>query len=166
MSRRRPVRFSEMLPSRPAEGRLLAGVCIGVANRLEADVTLVRLAFLIAGLAWGIGLLLYGLLWALAPDESDRGGHRGGEGVRGEARGLWDDLSRSGLRFSQAWKQRETHSWPLPLSRRWIAVGMVAFGVLILLTSFGVFSWLNPTRALGLTVITAGAALMISLGRT
>jgi phage shock protein PspC (stress-responsive transcriptional regulator) len=52
-------------PRRPLEGRLLAGVCAGIAEQYLVDVTLVRLAFLLLALAWGLGLLLYSLIWLL-----------------------------------------------------------------------------------------------------
>lgn len=50
----------------PDRGQL-AGVCAGVAEELGAPATGVRAAFLLAGLAGGIGLVAYLLLWLLAP---------------------------------------------------------------------------------------------------
>src|ERR671937_219434 len=56
------------LPSftRSTEGRALAGVCAGIAQALDVDVTLVRLVFALLALAGGAGILLYLGLWAWA----------------------------------------------------------------------------------------------------
>ena len=43
---------------------MIAGVCAGIARTLAVDVTLVRLAFTLLGLAAGAGILLYLALWA------------------------------------------------------------------------------------------------------
>ena len=66
---RRPERYPAPAPllaeSRP--GRLIAGVCAGVAAHLGLDVGLVRAAFALAGLVGGAGVLLYLVLWLLVP---------------------------------------------------------------------------------------------------
>ncbi|HEX2085331.1 MAG TPA: PspC domain-containing protein [Solirubrobacteraceae bacterium] len=51
---------------RRAEGRVVAGVCAGIAERLGADPLLVRVAF-IAAATTGLGFVLYALGWALLP---------------------------------------------------------------------------------------------------
>jgi signal transduction histidine kinase len=50
--------------ARPAEGRVIAGVCAGIAQALAVDVTLVRLVFALLALAGGAGILLYLALWS------------------------------------------------------------------------------------------------------
>lgn len=52
---------------RPREGRMLAGVCAGVAQRWQLDVTLVRVATALLVLVSGVGLLAYLAAWALTP---------------------------------------------------------------------------------------------------
>jgi signal transduction histidine kinase len=56
--------------STDAEGRVLAGVCAGIAQALGVDVTLVRLVFALLALAGGAGIVLYLALWAWS--RSDR----------------------------------------------------------------------------------------------
>jgi signal transduction histidine kinase len=51
---------------RSQEGRVLAGVCSGVASGLAVDATLVRLVFALLSLAGGAGVLLYLALWVYA----------------------------------------------------------------------------------------------------
>ena len=45
----------------------LGGVCGGLADYFGIDSLIVRLAFVALILGWGSGLLLYILLWFLAP---------------------------------------------------------------------------------------------------
>lgn len=54
---------------RPLSGRLVAGVAAGVAEQLDVDVVLVRMAFVVLGLVGGLGLPLYVAGWLLVPDE-------------------------------------------------------------------------------------------------
>ena len=56
---------------RPREGRLVAGVCAGLADYLGVDVNLVRLGFGVFTVFWGLGLLIYGLAWLVLPEEGE-----------------------------------------------------------------------------------------------
>lgn len=57
---------------RPREGRMLAGVCAGLAEQFGISVTIVRLAFALgAFFSAGIFLVVYLALW-LAMPEGDR----------------------------------------------------------------------------------------------
>ena len=47
----------------------IAGVCAGVANYLDIDVTVVRVIFLASLIIGGIGLWTYLVIWAIAPTE-------------------------------------------------------------------------------------------------
>lgn len=51
--------------------RWVAGVAGGVAYRFDLDPTLVRCVWVVFSLFAGVGLVLYGLAWALLPEESD-----------------------------------------------------------------------------------------------
>ena len=150
---------------RPLQGRLLAGVCAGLARALVIDVTLVRLAFLLLGLASGLGLLLYLVLWILVPRE-DLGGHLSlREVVRDSLGGVGGDLRRATEAARAAWQRGADENdgdWPRPLSRRWIAIGLICTGLFVFLYSLGVFSWLGPGRTLGLVIVAIGAAVLFS----
>jgi len=52
---------------RPVQGRRLGGVCAGLAEHLNLNVRHVRLAFILAGLGGGAGIVAYLFLWALTP---------------------------------------------------------------------------------------------------
>jgi phage shock protein PspC (stress-responsive transcriptional regulator) len=53
------------------EGRLVAGVCAGLAGYFGIDVTIVRLVFAILTLFGGTGALLYVICWAVVPEEGE-----------------------------------------------------------------------------------------------
>src|ERR1700682_4329529 len=54
---------------RPREGRKIAGVCLGVAEYFNLDVTIVRLVWLIAEVWTGIVLLSSPSAWIVMPEE-------------------------------------------------------------------------------------------------
>ena len=51
---------------RPRHGKVIAGVCAALADRLGLSRSLVRIAFVIFGL-FGLGELVYIALWVLIP---------------------------------------------------------------------------------------------------
>jgi len=56
--------------TRPREGRMLGGVCAGLARRFGLDPWLTRLLFVVVLLAVpGSQILVYPLLWILMPAE-------------------------------------------------------------------------------------------------
>lgn len=56
--------------TRPRDGRLLGGVCAGLARRFGLDPWLTRLLFVVVLLAVpGSQILVYPLLWILMPAE-------------------------------------------------------------------------------------------------
>jgi phage shock protein PspC (stress-responsive transcriptional regulator) len=56
---------------RVEEGKMVAGVCNGLAEQFDVSVTVVRLAFVLATLlGFGIALPLYAVLWIIMPLQS------------------------------------------------------------------------------------------------
>ena len=53
------------------DGRLVAGVCAGLAAYFGIDPTLVRLGFVFLTVFGGFGILLYLGAWLVIPDETD-----------------------------------------------------------------------------------------------
>jgi phage shock protein C len=80
---------------RRRDGKVLAGVCAGLADYFNVDVNLVRVLTVVVGLASGIGLPAYLLAWLVVPEEGadqselerliDRLGFRGSNNSHGEA---------------------------------------------------------------------------------
>jgi phage shock protein PspC (stress-responsive transcriptional regulator) len=56
---------------RDPERGVLAGVCAGIARRYGIDPLMVRVAFVVAAVAGGIGVAVYALAWLLMPAEED-----------------------------------------------------------------------------------------------
>ncbi len=56
---------------RPRYGRRIAGVCAGIANYLEIDVTLIRILAAIAFFCYGTGFLAYIIAIIVMPNEED-----------------------------------------------------------------------------------------------
>src|SRR6476469_8373552 len=68
---------------RPLQGRLLTGVCAGLARHFGIDVTLVRIVTVVAAFFGGAGVLVYVAATLLVPEEGQeqaliRGGPRRG----------------------------------------------------------------------------------------
>ena len=55
--------------ARPVQGRVVAGVCAGVAQRFGLGVTVVRVLTAAAVVFFGLSLWIYILLWIVMPSE-------------------------------------------------------------------------------------------------
>lgn len=53
------------------EGKMLAGVCTGIGEYFEVDVTIIRLAWILFGLFAGAGLLAYIIAAIIIPARPD-----------------------------------------------------------------------------------------------
>jgi len=57
---------------RTRDGRLVAGVCSGLAEYFAIDVNVVRLIFLaLAVITFGVGALIYLAAWVVIPEEGE-----------------------------------------------------------------------------------------------
>ncbi|MCF3938990.1 PspC domain-containing protein [Gordonia sp. GW1C4-4] len=74
-------------PIRPSTNRTVAGVCAGIGARYRVDPTLVKIAFVVATLFGGSGLVLYIAAWVATPSENKQhdelGSIRHGEFIHG-----------------------------------------------------------------------------------
>lgn len=67
------------------KGKKVAGVCTGIAHQLDSPVLILplRLFFILMTIFYGIGFILYILMWILMPAPSDRPGSGSGVGAGG-----------------------------------------------------------------------------------
>src|SRR6188472_3229108 len=65
--RREPLR-------RDGAHRYVAGVCSGIGRHLRIDPLIVRIVFVAAATAGGVGIVLYGLAWVLVPSDDSAPG--------------------------------------------------------------------------------------------
>jgi phage shock protein PspC (stress-responsive transcriptional regulator) len=63
--------FWSTRPRRPRRGRKVAGVAAGIARRYRLDPTLVRVAFVVASVYGGAGIVAYLLGWLFLPELDD-----------------------------------------------------------------------------------------------
>ena len=124
------------------DDRLLAGVCAGIAQALDVDVTLVRLIFVLLALAAGAGILLYFARWIYGRS----------------TRPLWAALLvivAGGLLL---------HA--VGISDRAVAgIVLVALGLGIVWRRGGRFRAGAPLSYAGLALVAAGAVLLLQGGR-
>ena len=120
--------------------RWVAGVAGGVAYRFGLDPTLVRCAWVVLSLFAGVGLVLYGLAWALLPEESDGRIHleealsgRFNAGLAGAVGMTIVGMSTFGSGFIPNWYIHETGiaaaMWPL----FWL--GLIVLAIVFLIRS-------------------------------
>lgn len=57
--------------SRSKKEKMIGGVCGGLASYFNIDPTIIRIAIILITLAWGAGLVVYLLLWAVLPESDD-----------------------------------------------------------------------------------------------
>ncbi|MFW0796105.1 PspC domain-containing protein [Gordonia sp. CPCC 205515] len=88
-------------PIRPTDGRMAAGVCAGIGARYRVDPTLVRVAFVVATLFGGSGVLLYIAAWLTLPaaDHTDELGQMFNGGPAGRPRGHRDHMPHRNGKF-------------------------------------------------------------------
>ena len=115
-----PLRLPVALPSvsRSERGRVLAGVCSGIADGLGVDPTFVRLTFALLAFASGAGIVAYLGLWALLPAPGESAVSRRRK-IAGAVMLVWAAfLALRGLGLAG------TLVWPLAL----VAAGLVLVG--------------------------------------
>ena len=72
---------------RSSAHRLVVGVCGGIAERFDIDVTIVRVAFVVAACFWGLGAVIYLAMWALLPPDRNADPVEGSRGDRDAPKG-------------------------------------------------------------------------------
>ncbi len=140
--------------------RLALGVCGGVAEYFNLDSVAVRLAFVVLGLAGGLGLGIYLLLATFLP--------RAVPGDFDAARmwrpdiGSGDDprppVIRSGAALERYQVSGSHHE--LASRRNTIALVLVVIGAAGLLANFGAFGWFDWSRFWPLAFVGIGFALV------
>ena len=169
-------------------GSVVAGVATGLAEHLGIDVRIVRVVLVVLNLLFGIGLLAYGLLWALTPADAQTSTNPrrlpvqfllvgaalvalGGLGVTGH-RAL-PDMLRPALPILAvavgaviAWSDVdafERHAWLGRATGRWMVPRLVA-GAALAAVGFVVLFTSGQGLALAWDVTVATAAVLAGLG--
>lgn len=117
---------------------MVAGVCGGIADYFSIDPTIVRLAFVLATLAGGAGLVAY-IVLAIVMPEGDGAAAEGGE---------------AGVLLDQG-ERRDR-------SIRVAAGVLIGLGILLLLGNMGLLDWWSWRYFWPLALIGAGAAILLA----
>jgi len=145
---------------RPKKRRVLAGVCAMIADRVGVDATWIRVAFVALALAKGIGVGLYLLLWLLLPARGDRLPTKSWkDAAHARLTGARDEVQERAGALGEAWSSLEENG-----PRRWVALGAIGLGALVLLASFGAFEWLTPIRGIGVALLLFGGGVLAAAG--
>ncbi len=135
---------------RSNDERVFFGVCAGLADALRVPPLAMRIAFVLLGLTWGLGVVAY-LLLALLMDEEDAGDDEReleermaengrealarvrelGRDIGDGARGVFNEGERRGP------KQRK------------FGITLLILGVVIVLWSLGLLSWVTVPILIG-----------------
>jgi len=129
---------------RSREGKMIAGVCSGLAHYFDIDVSLVRLGWVLLTLVGGSGLLAYIIAWIVIPEappgveysppQDGQGRRADGDGRRGQARVR---LVGTVLVLIGAYLLLDRFL-PLLLSRNLIPLALIAIGAALLMGYGGV----------------------------
>lgn len=66
--------------TRVSEGKMIGGVCTGLAKYLNADVSLIRVVTVLLAVFTQVGWVVYIALWLLVPEE--KSGRTGVDGLK------------------------------------------------------------------------------------
>lgn len=130
---------------RSENDRIIAGVCGGLAEYLNIDPALVRIAFVVLLFASGIGLPIYLVLWFIMPRAETLGADSG--------KILQDNFEDMGQTIS-AQANRLGRSGT-------VGAIFILLGVYFLLEQTGWFGWLGPVFW-PLLIIGVGAYLILN----
>lgn len=136
---------------------MIAGVCSGLARYLGIDPTLVRLFFVLLGLAGGgIGFLIYLLLWIIVPVEGSQRDVTLEETVRNGSQEIADRAREMGDEL------RSMVNRPNPQAARIIGAGLILIGIVFLLQNLQLpwLNWLDFDVIWPAMLVLAGIALL------
>ncbi|MBN1399375.1 MAG: PspC domain-containing protein [Anaerolineae bacterium] len=139
--------------------KIIAGVCGGLAKTLRISPLLLRIAFVIAAMINGIGLVAYVLLWLfMAPEHTafentDEMVRQNVQEMRQRARELGRDAQHA---LGGTGRENESSN-----NRILIAGGvLIGLGLLVLLSNLGLLWWIG--RLWPLLLIALGAVLLLN----
>lgn len=122
--------------TRSSNNAILGGVCAGLSDFFNVDVSLVRLIFALLVVFGGSGFLLYIILWIILPSDKSTPGITE-ENIKLNAQEIKKTASHIAQKFEVA-SRREN-------SKRMFGVILLFLGFGFLMANFGIFSfnWLG-----------------------
>lgn len=138
---------------RSRQDRMIAGVCGGVAEYLQVEVTWIRLVFAILAVFGGLGLIAYIVLVIIMPLPGQR---LAADGVSATTS---DTTADSGQPYAAAREPRT----PVDTERRRQTAGyaLIAIGLIFLLNNQGLFRFLEWRYVWPLALVALGVLLLV-----
>jgi phage shock protein C len=136
---------------------MIGGVCGGLAEYLEVDPTIVRLAFVLLGLWSGMGIAAYLILWVIIP-YPDTGKASTSEVIREGAAEIRDSARKVAESTGQAFQQSQK-----PAANVVIGIILVVLGIVFLARNLNVswLRWLNAGTLMPIILIILGGLLLV-----
>jgi phage shock protein PspC (stress-responsive transcriptional regulator) len=145
---------------------MVAGVCGGLAEYLDVDPVLVRLAFVLLIFAGGIGVIAYIALWIIMPKE-ERVGAPTEEVIRENVEDIGDRARELGEDVRSAFEGESAGATEVRRPRRrqpsYVVGGvLIIIGLIFLMDTLHIFpSWWTIGRLWPLVIVFIGIALLL-----
>jgi phage shock protein C len=137
--------MSQARLTRSSTDKIIAGVCGGLAEYLEIDPVLVRLAFIVLFLASGIGVPIYIILWIVMPVGED--------GAIADSEVIQKNLNDFGESVQSGAKQLGKPGT--------VGLILLLLGGYFLLSELGLFHWISGAVFWPLAIIGIGVYMLI-----
>ncbi len=137
--------MSESRLTRSNTDKIIAGVCGGLAEYLEIDPVLVRLAFIVLFFASGIGIPIYIILWIVMP-QGENETIADSEVIQKNINDIGESVQSSARRLGKPGT---------------VGVILVLLGAYFLLSEIGLFNWVSGAVFWPLVIIGAGIYMLI-----
>lgn len=131
--------------TRSETDKIIAGVCGGLAEYLNIDSVLVRLAFVVLLFASGIGFPIYFILWIIMPQASTAG-QPNSEIIQKNIEEMGSTVTNSFNRMGRPGT---------------VGVIFILLGLYFLLNQFGWLDWIGGGIIWPLLIIGVGAYLLV-----
>ncbi len=141
--------MSQTRLTRSSTDKIIAGVCGGLAEYLEINPVLVRLAFLVLFFASGIGFPIYLILWIVMP-QGDNDAVADNVVIQKNINEIGDSVQSGIKRLGKPGT---------------VGVILVLLGAYFLLSEIGLFNWMSGAVFWPLVIIGAGIYMLIQRNR-
>jgi phage shock protein C len=177
------MRTDVQTPLERSTDRVIAGVCGGLAHHFDVDPVIIRLAFVVAGIAGGAGILAYVVLWIVMPPAgfAATSGSTFATGVRtmatevaGIGREVHDSFTGpagaappppppapSSAGAAPGWASTPYVSRRTHRSTPFLGLLLVVLGIWLLLGNLGVLDWASARYVWPGVLVVLGLALLL-----
>lgn len=137
--------MSQARLTRSSTDKIIAGVCGGLAEYLEIDPVLVRLAFIVLFFASGIGIPIYIILWIVMP-QGENEAIVGSEVIQKNINDIGETVQSGARRLGKPGT---------------VGLILLLLGAYFLLSEIGLFNWISGAVFWPLVIIGIGIYLLV-----